>query len=299
MKNVALRREDRRHGPPRGRQLVLVHRRDERERDPLGHRQGPAQRRAVYADGRLVQETAAGSSRNRCAVVNQVHAARTRRSRPRGGRCRRSGRGSRAGCGRRSRGGDRRGRTASPPGRARPAAAASASARSISGSTSSRLSSGGRPSSSPPPPSSQCAAAIRAASSAVSTRAETGRPAARGVEERQRVGAPAEHRARRASRAARRSRARRAATSRPTRRRAICVSRERLQVGGDVGRGRPAAVDAAEPAGRHEPDPGRLADGERAADRRRSDGALHDGAPRGRAGRACAPTRRTARAPPR
>ena len=53
------------------------------------------------------------------------------------------------------------------------------------------------------------------------------RPAARGVEERQRVGAQAEHRARRASRAARPSRARRAATSRPTRRRAPASRRAR------------------------------------------------------------------------
>ena len=40
-----LRREDRRHDPPRPRQLLLLHRRPERERDPLGHRQGPPERR--------------------------------------------------------------------------------------------------------------------------------------------------------------------------------------------------------------------------------------------------------------
>ena len=51
-----LRREDRRHGPSRGRQLVLVDRRHERERDPLGHRQGPPHGGRLYADGRLVQE---------------------------------------------------------------------------------------------------------------------------------------------------------------------------------------------------------------------------------------------------
>ena len=44
MKNTALRREDRRHGAPRRRQLVRVHRRDQPQRDPLGHRQGPARR---------------------------------------------------------------------------------------------------------------------------------------------------------------------------------------------------------------------------------------------------------------
>ena len=51
-----------------------------------------------------------------------------------------------------------------------------------------------RRASSPPPPSSQCAAASRAASSADSIRADTGGPPRGGVEERQRVGPPAEHR---------------------------------------------------------------------------------------------------------
>ena len=64
-----------------------------------------------------------------------------------------------------------------------PAAAAAASASSTSGSTSSSGSSGGRPSRSPAPPSRQCASATRAASSADSTRAETGGPPRGGVEE--------------------------------------------------------------------------------------------------------------------
>ena len=47
-----------------------------------------------------------------------------------------------------------------------------------------------------------------------------------------------------------------------------------MEVGRDV---RPvAAVDAADPAGAHEPDPGRAAGGERSADRRRADRALDD-----------------------
>ena len=88
-----LRREDRRHGPPRGRQLLLVHRRHERQRDPLGHGQGPADRRP--------------STRRRARAGERPLAplARPRRSRPRAARCRRSGRGSRRACGRRSRGG--------------------------------------------------------------------------------------------------------------------------------------------------------------------------------------------------
>ena len=44
MKNVGVRREDRRHDPSRGRQLVQLDGREEPQLDPLGHRQGPAPR---------------------------------------------------------------------------------------------------------------------------------------------------------------------------------------------------------------------------------------------------------------
>ena len=53
-----------------------------------------------------------------------------------------------------------------------------------------------------------------------------------------------------------------------------CVARELDQVGGDVGALGEAAVDAADPAGSHEADPGEPADGERAADGGRADRAL-------------------------
>ena len=51
---------------------------------------------------------------------------------------------------------------------------------------------------------------------------------------------------------------------------------ELAEVGRDVRRMREAAVDAAEPARAHEPDPGRAAGRERAADGRRADGVLDD-----------------------
>ena len=115
--------------------------------------------------------------------------------RPRGRRCPRSARGSRRACGRRSRGGGTRARTASRPGPMTPCAAASASARSISGSTSSRLSSAGRPSRSAAwRPSRQCARATRAASFGALDPGGDRRPAVRRVEERQVVGPVAEHR---------------------------------------------------------------------------------------------------------
>src|SRR4029077_16999453 len=46
---------------------------------------------------------------------------------------------------------------------------------------------------------------------------------------------------------------------------------------GDIGRGGPATVHPAEPAGRHVADARGVADGESAADGRGSDGALHHG----------------------
>ena len=55
----------------------------------------------------------------------------------------------------------------------------------------------------------------------------------------------------------------------------LCL-RERLQVGGDVRRRRPAAMHATESAGGHQPDPSRLAHRQRSPDRRRAGGVLHD-----------------------
>ena len=180
-----------------------------------------------------------------------------------------------------------------------PSRSAAASACSISGSTSSRLSSGGRPSRSPPPPSSQCACAIARRLAGRSRRAPT--PAARRARRRRaaarRCGSRAP--ARRASRAAPPSPGTSSSDFTPDETTSAGVARERAEVGRDVGRRRPAAVHAAEPARRHEADPGRAADGERAADRRRADRALHDRRGEVARARSCAPTRRSARAPPR
>ena len=102
------------------------------------------------------------------------------------------------------------------------------------------------------------------------------RAAVRGVEERQRVGAPSEHRhAERLEQLRRRRHVEQRLHARrddERRRRG-----EHAEVGRDVRRRRPAAVHAAEPARRHEADAGRAAHGERAADRRRADRALHEG----------------------
>ncbi len=92
MKNVALRREDRRHDPPRSRQLVHVHRRHEQERDPLGHRQGPAQRRPALrrrqaragrrslaaSDRRLQQAAAISPARRAFPTIRSRFAASVR-----------------------------------------------------------------------------------------------------------------------------------------------------------------------------------------------------------------------------
>ena len=78
-----------------------------------------------------------------------------------------------------------------------------------------------------------------------------------------------------------------------------CVCGERLQVGRDVGRRRPAAVHAAEAAGRHEADarpPCRRRACRRPSSRRPRPARRRR---RGRAGRSCAPRRRSARARPR
>ena len=134
-----------------------------------------------------------------------------------------------------------------------PAAAAAASASSIRGSTSSRLSTGGRPSSRPPRRSSQCAARDSGRLARRFDSGRDGRPAVSGIEERQRVGAPAEdrhterleqfrgggHVEQRLHAGRDDERLRRG---------------ERLQVGRDIGRRRPATMDTAEAAGRHETD---------------------------------------------
>ena len=124
-------------------------------------------------------------------------------------------------------------------------------------------------------PSRQCASAIRAASSARLDPRRDRRAAGRGVEERHRVGAPAEHghaegleHLGRGGHVQERLDARR--------------DDERLragqlaEVGGDVGRRGEAAMDAAEPAGAHEADSGDAHRGERAADRGRAERALGD-----------------------
>ena len=100
--------------------------------------------------------------------------------------------------------------------------------------------------------------------------------------------------ARRASRAARRSPARRAATSRRRRRRRPASAASAAEVGRDVGRRRPAAVDAAEAAGRHHADAESRCRSR--ACRRPSSRPSRAGRPRrpGRAARPCAPSRRTA-----
>ena len=54
-----LRREDRRHGPPRARPLVSGDRRHERERAALGPHLRPAQGGRLSADGEVVQEDGA------------------------------------------------------------------------------------------------------------------------------------------------------------------------------------------------------------------------------------------------
>ncbi len=150
--------------------------------------------------------------------------------------------------------------------------AAAASACSISGSTS-RLSGGGwarttaewrrRP---------QCILAISAASAGLSTRAGTGGPPSRGVEERQLVSSVAEdgyaerledfHRRRDVEE-----------RLRPRADDERLGPGELAQVAGDV---EPlAAVDAADPARAHEADASCAAGGERATDGRRPDGALN------------------------
>ncbi len=151
---------------------------------------------------------------------------------------------------------------------------ASATASSIRPSTS-RLSSGGRPTRTPVwRPRPQWARAIRAASSADSTRAETGGPPCGGVEERQRVGAEAEHgHAERLEQLGCRGHVEQRLHAGGDDER--LSARELREVGRDVGRRGKAAMDAAEPAGAHEADSGRAADCERAADRRRAGRALH------------------------
>ena len=158
------------------------------------------------------------------------------------------GRGSRRACGRRSRGGATRARTASPPGRARPRARPRRAPASISGSTSSRLSSGGRAEQEPAAAELPVRRRDRRRLGRRLDPRRHRRPAARGVEERQLVRPEAEHRhAERLEQLGRRGHVEQRLHARrdDERRR----PRERLEVGRDVRRRRPAAVHAAEPAG--------------------------------------------------
>ena len=150
-----------------------------------------------------------------------------------------------------------------------PCVAAAASASWISGSTSTP-SSGSRASRSAAPPSSQCAAAVRAACSGVVDARRDRRAAAGAVEERQLGGAVAEHRhaERLEQLGGRRHVEQRLDPGGDDERRR---ARELRQVGGDVGPLGEAAVDAADPAGAHEADPGEPRGRERAADRGRAE----------------------------
>ena len=75
----ALRREDRRHRPPRAGQRPSPGWRDEREPDPLGHRQGPAPGGQIFLDGEVVQQDGEpGGSSSACRP-----SPRRRRHRPR------------------------------------------------------------------------------------------------------------------------------------------------------------------------------------------------------------------------
>ena len=99
------------------------------------------------------------------------------------------------------------------------------------------------------------------------------RPAVRLVEQRQVVGAVAEHRhAERLEQLGRRGHVQDRLHARGDDQR--LGSDQLAEVGGDVRRSGEAAVDAAEAARAHEPDPDDPAGGERAADRRRADDAL-------------------------
>ena len=145
------------------------------------------------------RETAVGSRRRhgRRHSVAHDHARRAQRDRDlarRAPRSRRRARGSRRASGRRFARAGRRGRTASRPGRdAALARVARAPPRSAARRRRGSRRAAGR-AGAPPPPSPQCARAIAAASSARLDARGDGRAAARRVEERQLVGAVAEHR---------------------------------------------------------------------------------------------------------
>ena len=171
---------------------------------------------------------------------------------------------------------DTRERTASPPGRARPASRhRRAPLRSAARRRRGSRPAGGRP-----------AARRRRAASGQRRSRRPRRPTRRAPTRRDRR-APRRRAAGR--RCASRAPARRASRAAPTvagtsssdltpdETTKACAWASCLQVGGDVRRGRPAAVDAAEAAGRHEADPGRGGDRERAADRRRTERVLRDG----------------------
>ncbi len=156
-----------------------------------------------------------------------------------------------------------------------PPASASASARAISGSTSSRLSSGGRPRSRPPPPSFQCARAMpRRLVGGLDSRGDR-RPSPRCVEEGQLVGSPAENG--NAERLEKLRGGRHVEQGLHPRRddENGCPS-ERVQIGRDIGRCRPASMDAAQTAGRHDRDRRGPAGGERPAHGCRAQRSLHD-----------------------
>ena len=157
-----------------------------------------------------------------------------------------------------------------------PSSAAAASARSISGSTSSRLSSG-RPGEHEPAAGERPVRLgdPRRLGGRLDARRDR-RAAARGVEERQLVRSPAEHGdAERLEELGRRRHVEQRLDPRGDDQR--LRARDRVQVGRDVRGVGPAAMDAAEPAGRHEADPGRPADGERPSDGRCADDSLDGG----------------------
>ena len=235
----------------------------------------------AYVHGWGIRVWSVGLSRRRARaravrVLAPEPLAAATRSRPRAASSARSDPCSRAACGRRSRGaGSERtnGVTAWP---VTPPSCAARSACSISGSTSSSGSSGGRPSRRPAPPSSQCAPrdAGRLAPRTRRAPRRAGRPRRRRRAAACRRGSRAP--GRRATRAAPPSPARRAATSRRPRRRAPASARAAR--GRPRRRADPGSRDARRRARRSpsHADAGRARDGERAADGRRADRALHD-----------------------
>ena len=161
----------------------------------------------------------------------------------------------------------------SPPAPTRSRRAAADTADSISSSTS-RLSGGGCASNEAGaaelPVGSRDASGLRG----VLDPLRHGRASFRGIEERQRARAEAEHRdPERLQELDRRGHVEERLHARGDDQRPS--ARERGDVGGDVGRRREPAMDSADPTGAEERDPDPVGDGERSADGRRSDGALN------------------------